>query len=140
MTDERATTKIDREKSHMYDEIIMDENSIFHSQSKTTVYVMSAALGYYFKESKNIPPSNRQDLFVTTTLGSGSADALWILKSIAISHSGIEILKSMRDIIKICDDYANSGIERLYKIHKDSDDEADDIAMLIADSLDNLIE
>ena len=101
---------------------------------------MSAALGYYFKESKNIPPSNRQDLFVTTTLGSGSADALWILKSIAISHSGIEILKSMRDIIKICDDYANSGIERLYKIHKDSDDEADDIAMLIADSLDNLIE
>ena len=140
MTDERATTKIDREKSYMYDEIVMDENSIFHSQNKTSVYVMSVALGYYFKESKDIPSSNRQDLFVTTTMGSGSTDALWILKSIAISHSGIEILKSMRDIIKICDNYANSGIEHLYKIHKDSDDEADDIAMLMADALNDLVE
>lgn len=140
MTDERATTKIDREKSYMYDEIVMDENSIFHNQSKTSVYVMSVALGYYFKESKDIPSSNRQDLFVTTTMGSGSTDALWILKSIAISHSGIEILKSMRDIIKICDNYANSGIEHLYKIHKDSDDEADDIAMLMADALNDLVE
>ena len=140
MTDERATTKIDREKSYMYDEIVMDENSIFHSQNKTSVYVMSVALGYYFKESKDIPSSNRQDLFVTTTMGSGSTDALWILKSIAISHSGIEILKSMRDIIKICDNYANSGIEHLYKIHKGSDDEADDIAMLMADALNDLVE
>lgn len=140
MSDEKATAAIDRQKAEMYNQIVMDENSIFHNHSKTDVYVMSAALGYYFKESIPIPSSSRQDLFVSTTLGSGSADKLWIMKSIAMANSGVEVLKSMKEVIKICDGYANAGIDRLYNTHKVADDEADDIAMLIAEALEQLVE
>ncbi|WP_400211012.1 hypothetical protein [Candidatus Methanarcanum hacksteinii] len=137
MSDERATGTIDKDKAHIYDELVMDDHSLFRSHSKTDVYVMAAALGYYFKEIKEIPSTNKQDLFVTTTLGSGTVDKLWILKSIAISFSGIEVLKSMKEIIKICDSYANAGIDRLDQIHKNSDDEVVEYAMLMAESLNN---
>jgi len=140
MTDQRATTRIDKEKNYMYNQIMTDENSIFHNHSKTDIYVMSAALGYFFKEYKEIPPPNKMDLFLTTTLGAGSERKLWILKSLAISRSGIEILRNIGDVIKICDAYANAGIEHLYNIHITSDNEADDIALLMDDSLERLIE
>ena len=139
MSDERATASIDSEKAHMYEEITKDENSIFKSNSKTVVYVMSAALGYFFKEFKEIPSKNRQDLFVSTTLGSDSDEKLWIMKSIAISNEGIEVLDSMKKVIKICDAYANAGIERLYELHKTSYDETSDLAMLMKDALDSAI-
>ena len=137
MTDERATASIDKEKSYMYDEIVMDDNSIFKSHSKTDVYVMAATLGFYFKES--IEVKNKQDLFVSTTLGSDSSEKIWIMKSLAISNSGLDVLKSMKEIVKICDAYANAGIDRLYQMHKTSDDEASELAIMMKDALDSAI-
>lgn len=141
MSDDRATAVIDRSKSILYDELIRDESSVFYTSSKMNVFVMAACIGFYFKQIIPLPTgSERQDLFVTTTLGGDSQEKLWILKSIAVSLRGITVLKSMREIISVCQEYANFGIDYLYKIHKESDNETSEIAALMADSLDSMIE
>ena len=139
MSDVRADAFIDKNKSHMYEELRIDKNSIFCNHTKTDIYIMSLTLGYYFKESKEIPSGSKQDLFVSTTLGSDSDEKIWIMKSIAIALEGISVLKDLRKIFKICDGYANAGIERLYKIHKESDDESGELAMMMQDALDDVI-
>ncbi len=139
MSDERATAMIDKSKSYMYDELIMDENSIFHNHTKTDVFILSSAIGYYFKNRVPLPTpsSEKQDLFVTTTLGGGSVDKIWIMKSIALAQTDITILKSMREVVKICQEFANFGIDYIYKVHKESDNEVSELANMMADALES---
>lgn len=127
MSEDRATARIDRDKSFKYDELVRDKSSFLSGSSKTDVYILAASIGYYDKKKTPLP-SGKQDLFVTTTLGSGADARKWMLKSLAIATaSDIAILKSMTDMIEICDAYANYGIDVLYDIHKNSDDEISDV-------------
>jgi len=136
MTDERATAAIERSKSYMYDELTDDENSLFYKHNKTDVFIAAMGFGYFFKESS--PVKERQDLFVSTTL-SRDSEKIWLMKSVAMSQCGISVLKSMNDVVKICQEFANSGINRLYKIHKESENEVSDIVMIMEDALDSLV-
>ena len=53
---------------------------------------------------------------------------------------GIESLRNPNTMASLCDEYANAGIDELYRIHKDSDDEQRDYAMMMIGILqDNLI-
>lgn len=141
MSDERATAVIDRSKSEMYDELIRNESSVFYASTTTDVFITAASVGFFFKQTIPLPSGKKtKDIFVTTTLSSKNIDKLWIMKSIAISQRGIKILKSMRDIVSICEEYANFGIDYLYKIHTESGNEVSEIADLMAKSLDSLIE
>jgi len=135
MNNTRADANINKEKSILYDSLVDDDNSVFYKHSKTDVYVAAAAIGYYHKKSEKIPPGMKQNLFVTTTLGKSSNDSIWIMKSIAIATKGIEVLKSMWDVVSICDDFANSGIDILYELHANSTDEVNQIASILMDIL-----
>ncbi|MCB5279691.1 MAG: hypothetical protein M0Q19_08295 [Candidatus Cloacimonetes bacterium] len=132
---DRADAYINREKSVMYDSLVGDSNSIFYKHTRTDVYVAAAAMGYYHKKSEKIPASLKQGLFVSTTLGKDSTNNLWIMKSIAIAIKGIEVLSSMKDVISICDEFANSGIDDLYNFHMNSTDEINDMASTLMDIL-----
>lgn len=130
---DRADAYINKEKSEMYDSLVGDSNSIFYKHSKTDVYVAAAAIGYYYKKSEKIPTSLKQALFVSTTLGKDRS--IWIMKSIGIAIKGIDILSSIRDIIAICDEFANTGIDELHNIHVKSIDEVNEIASILMDVL-----
>ncbi|NLL95307.1 MAG: hypothetical protein GX224_06110 [Thermoplasmatales archaeon] len=133
MVVERADASIERDKSYMYDELVGYPSSVFYGRTKTDVFVAAASIGYYFKEFE--PIKNKQNLFVSTTLGSKMAESMWILKSIAISHEGIGVLESTREVLNIAQDYANSGITRLYNIWKDGDDMTRDLVRLMIESV-----
>lgn len=134
---ERADAYIDSSKSYMYNILVDDTNSLFYHKNKTEVYVAAASIGFYFKKSDKIPSSNKQALFVSTTLGKSSVNLLWILKSIGISVDGIDSLNDLRKVMSLCDEYANYGIEYIYDIHTNrTSTEANELASTMADILD----
>jgi|GEM_PF-2918482 len=137
MSDERADGLIEKGKSHMYDELVDDQNSLFFGSNKTDVFMAAASVGYFFKKSS--PVKEAQSLFVSTTLGRDK-EKIWLMKSIALSQRGISVLKSMREVVKICQEFANEGIDKLYEIHKTSENEISDIVAIMVEALDSLIE
>ena len=67
-----------------------------------------------------------------------SQEGLWIIKSIGAATNGLDSLKSLRDAVSICSEYANYGIDVLYNMYKVSDNliaETADILMDLHESL-----
>ncbi|AIZ56884.1 hypothetical protein Mpt1_c10120 [Candidatus Methanoplasma termitum] len=125
---------IEKEKSHLYDAIVDDVNSPFYKHSKTDVFVAAAAIGYYYKKSVTLA-TPKQDLFVLSTLSRDEKGRLWIMKAIALSMGGLEVLKDMKEIVKICEGYANYGIDWLYKLHDDEVDISAALSEIMGDIL-----
>ena len=125
---------IEKEKSHFYDAIVDNTNSPFYKHTKTDVFVAAAAVGYYFKQS--LPFSSpKQDLFVLSTLSRDEKGRLWLMKAIALSVAGLEVLKDTKEIVKICEGYANYGIDWLYKMHGDEIDICASLSEMMSDVL-----
>ena len=74
-------------------------------------------------------------MFITSTLGSGNSEKLWVLKAIAITELGIDSLRDLRASMKICQEYANYGINRLYDMHVNSSDELSEHSRKLNDIL-----
>ncbi len=137
MKEENAIAKIDRSKAHKYDELINDVGSIFYKSGSVSLFTAATSVGYYFKKRIPLPANNeRQDIFQTSTLGDSSASSIWVWKSIAMTQDGIGVLKSLKDVVNICQEYANYGIDYLYDVHKKSQDETRDYANQMYDILD----
>lgn len=122
---------IDKSKSSYYDSIVENEKSPFFKHTKTDVFVAAAAIGYYLKKSE--PISKRQDLFLVSTMSRDEKGRLWIMKSIAISIVGLEALKDLKKVIKICEEYANCGIDWLYRAHAEEVDICADLSEKMSD-------
>ena len=131
---ERADANIEKSKSEWYAELTKDSKSLFCGFSQTDLYVAAAAVGYYHK--KRVPLSEKQGLFQVQNMK--NQEGLWIIKSIGTATNGLESLKSLRDAVSICSEYANYGIDVIYRMYKDSDNlivETADILMDLHDSL-----
>jgi len=125
----------------MYEELDGDMNSIFYKIGSVGLFTAATCIGYYFKNRTPLPANNeRQDIFQTSTLGGSSASSIWIWKSIAMTQEGIDALRSLREVVKICQEFANYGIDYMYDIHKKSQNETRDYADLMYDILEELIE
>lgn len=111
---ERADARIEKEKLHMYDSLANDENSIFFKHNTSDIYVAAAAIGFY--ERKRVPLKSKHGLFIMNNMGKNNS-GIWIIKSIGISQLGIDSLNQLPEVAKICDEYANYGIDQLYKTH-----------------------
>ena len=128
--------KIDSAKSPKFNELNEDMSSIFYKKGQTTIFIAAACIGFYFKERIPLPPGKASgDLFITSTLGSGNSTKLWILKSIGMADSGINSLKDFKSTMKVCQEYANYGIDYLYNIHRESDDEIGELFRKMNDVL-----
>lgn len=138
MTD-RFDCFISAEKSKKYDALVDDPHSIFYKHNKSQVYIIAAAYGFYYNLRAPIE-GKKQQLFVSTTFSSDNSHLIWILKSLGIFLDGIESLRNSNTMASLCDEYANAGIDELYRIHKNSDDEQRDYVMMMIGILqDNLI-
>ncbi len=130
---ERADASIEKSKSEMYIALTKDSKSLFYGFTQTDLYIAAAAVGYHDK--KRIPIKDRQGLFQVQNMK--NQEGLWIIKSIGAATNGLESLKSLRDAVSICSEYANHGIDVLYQMYTDSDNlivETADILMNLHDS------
>jgi len=134
MSNERATAHIDKSKNSKYNTLVDTADSLFYKNNKSDVYIIAATIGFYYHRREKI--AAKQDLFVSTTLGKGSEENSWILKSLAIATEGIDILGKTKEIYQICDEYANYGIDVLYQQYLDADDKLTSSADLLMDKLD----
>lgn len=123
---ERADANIDKEKVYMYTALTTEEHSIFYKHHTSDVFVAAAAIGYYEHKSEKLKPGNKYGLFIVNNMAKNSS-GYWILKSIGVSQLGIDSLKNLREVINLCQDYANYGIEVLYNLHKNSSNEEQEI-------------
>ena len=130
---ERADSYIEDSKSFKYTALVEDSNSVFYKRNRTDVYVAATAVGYYLKKREKI--EKKHGLFVSTTLGKNSESNIWILKSIGIATLGIDCLKDFKSILNVCDEYANAGIDFIYDVHTESENEANDFASKMIDVL-----
>ena len=126
-----ASGWIEEEKIPKYQEIIDREDSPFFKAGLIDVFIASAAIGYYYK--KREPVKHQHQLFRTFTIGSN--EKLWLMKSIAVSDCGLTVLKSMKDVMKINQEFANVGIDYLYDWHK-----GDDIFTSLVDMMSDILD
>ena len=132
--------KIDSSKSNMFSELNDDISSVFYKRGQASIFIAAACVGFYYKERVPLPPGKSSDLFITSTLGSANSEKLWILEAIAISELGIDSLKDFKGAMKVCQEFANYGIDYLYKIHRDSDDEVVEYSKMLKNILDDDLE
>ena len=125
---------IEKEKSSYYDDIVDNENSPFYKRAKMDVFVAAASIGYYFKKSEQI--SKRQDLVILSTMSKEERGRLWIMKSIAISIAGLSVLKDLKEVVKICEGYANYGIDWLHTVHVEGIDISAELSEKMKEILD----
>ena len=138
MKEENAIAKIDRSKAYKYDELNNDVSSVFYKTGSVGLFTAATSVGYYFKKRIPLPANDeRQDIFQTSTLGGNSTSSFWVWKSIAMTQEGIVVLKSLKDVVSICQEYANYGIDYIYDVHKKSQDETRDYANQLYDILDD---
>lgn len=134
---EDVHVRIDVSKSSKYSKLNDDLSSIFYKRGQASIFIIATCIGFYFRKRIPLPPGKgSSDLFITSTLGSGNSEKLWILKAIAISELGIDSLKDFKNAIKVCQEYANFGIDYLYDIHEKSSDEVRDYTRMMKEIVD----
>ena len=116
---EDVTAHIEKSKKPYYDAIIETEGSPFFGHKATDVFVTAAAVGYYLE--KREPVKDKHDLFRTFSL-SNEQNRMWLLKSIAMAIEGVDVLKDLKTVIRIGEEFANFGIDYLYEMHTDGSD------------------
>ena len=126
---EDATARIEEEKRSIYDEILKNESSPFFNHKDSELFFSAVAVGYYYKKKE--PLKKKRDLFRTFTIGDKSK--IWLLKAVAVSTSGIEVLKDIKEVVKICEEYANSGIDQIYKWHSEGIDICNNLSEIMLD-------
>ena len=121
MSDVRTETNIDKNKRDIYMKLTEDEGSLFYKRKDTEVFVASAAIGFYYKKRKPIT-GTKHSLYPMSMYRSDDPN-LWMLKSIAIAAGGIDVLKDLRQVAAIVEEYANAGVDILYEKHQNNSDD-----------------
>ncbi len=130
----RTETYIDDSKHEYYERLKNDANSIFYKADYIDIYVAAAAIGYYKKEFEPIK-GTKSSIGVMSLMNSNNPN-LWIIKSIAVSIKGIEVLGNLRDVAATVEGYANAGIDRLIE----SNEKGNDDVYTMANELVSIIE
>ncbi len=124
--DVRTETNIAKSKRDIYTQLTEDEDSLFYKSKDTDLFVAAAAVGFYYQKSEPIVGA-KHSLYPMSMFKSDDPN-LWIIKSIAVAASGIDVLKNLRDVAAVVEAYANAGIDILYQRHIDSEDEVSSMA------------
>lgn len=128
----RTETYIDKGKRDLYTSLTEDEDSLFYKCKDTEVFVAATTVGYYHKKREPIK-GTKHSLYPMSMFKSDDAN-LWILKSVAIAAGGIDVLRSLREVATIVEEYANAGIDILYERHHNNPES--EIYSMVAELMD----
>lgn len=120
MNDVRAETNIDKSKREIYDHLTGNACSIFYNRKSVEVFVAAAAIGFYYKKREPIK-GVKHSLYPMNLYRSDDPN-LWMFKSIAIATDGVDVLRNLKNVASIVEEYANAGIDILYERSKNADE------------------
>ena len=127
-TEPSSEIGVDPKKHSLYKELVESEESPFYNEDLVNLWLFT--VGYGREHGKREPlPGNKKWMLRMTSLSDGDE---WIVKSVAIEETGTtEILNDGKQIFKIAQEYANSGIVLLHEEVTNPD--SDSISELTAD-------
>jgi hypothetical protein len=106
--------------SKFYDEAlgaVTNENSIFHKKRLLEIFIFSMAIGKF--EGMKMELKKKSRSMPTDAL---KAEEIWLMTAVALAEPGsnIDILTKPSEIVNICEQYANAGIQVLMSLDKDT--------------------
>ncbi|MDG7044844.1 MAG: hypothetical protein JRN19_06445 [Nitrososphaerota archaeon] len=104
---------IEAEKHKWYEQLTDGSKKIspFHGKNFADVFIYAMVIGFHKK--LRLPIKKRMSSVPFSVL----KDMEWVIRAIAVSETGdLKILFNKRDIANIAEEYANGGIEYLYKL------------------------
>lgn len=119
---------IDEGSDDMYQEL--SEKPIFRKRDAPmkSIFLYSLALGWCSKPRIRKQLKKKKGSIPSSTL---SEDEVWLLNAIAFVETGdINIILDKSKVAEIAEEYANSGIEKLYSIIMDPHNFSDDYRKL----------
>jgi hypothetical protein len=127
-TDPSREIGVDPEKHHLYKDLETKPSSPFFEEELVDIWLFT--VGYGRKHGQREPlPGNKKWMVRMTSLDD---NAEWAVKSVAIEETGtVDVLQDGKQVFKIAQEYANSGIELLHEEVTNSD--SDSISELTAD-------
>lgn len=87
--------------------------SPFYNRDLFDVFTCAVALGHHCKSRKSL--KKREGLILLSVMEK-SDDAMWLLRAVAVSARGPDVIGDMKEILKIAEECANGGIKHLYNI------------------------
>ncbi len=94
---------------------VTDKNSIFYGKRQADIFILSMAMGIEMGERKKIAKPSQ-----TIRCNTLSEKEVWMMCSVALAEEcTLEVLADSPKVIKICEEYANGGIDMLMDLDKD---------------------
>ncbi len=108
---------IEKNKNEIYDKLITSPFSIFFKRNKRDVFMYAASVGSYFGLKKPIKTKMNLNLFSDLPSDYRILSDVIALKSV---NFNIDAIMDGKEVTKILEEYANGGIDRLYKMIMES--------------------
>lgn len=104
---------IEKADRPLYRDLIERKESPFCDRDLLDVFICAVALGYHHKSRKSL--KKREGLILLSTMEKND-DAMWLLRAVATSARGPDVIGNTKEILTIAEEYANGGIKRLHNI------------------------
>lgn len=104
---------IEKADRPLYRGLTEQKESPFYNRDLLDVFTCAVALGYHRKSRKSL--KNREGLILLSVMEKND-EAMWLLRAVATSARGTDVIGDTKEILKISEEYANGGIKHLYNI------------------------
>lgn len=93
---------------------IRDDTSIFHRKRQVDIFLLAMSIGYAKKIRKKVARPSRSIRRDALT-----EKEVWIMCSVALAaEERLEVLADPAHVVRICEEYANGGIDELMRMDK----------------------
>lgn len=96
------------------DGAVGDDTSIFHRKRQVDIFLLAMSIGYAKKIRKKVARPSRSIRRDALT-----EKEVWIMCSVALAAvERLEVLADPAHVVRICEEYANGGIDELMRMDK----------------------
>lgn len=99
---------IDESDREDYRKLLDEEDSPLHGIGNPAIYLLAVAVGYY--KGERVELDNRDDW---TRIEYFDDRDLSLIKAIAVQEEGLDVLLNQKEVFRIAEEYATTGIKLL---------------------------
>jgi len=112
---------------------VTEKNSIFYDKRLIDIFLLAMAIGKEQNSKEKI--KTRSDSIRRDAL---TEKEVWMMCSVALAErSELDILANSKELIKICEEYANGGIKTLMALDKGGSDVSSQYEDFLTDAIGN---
>lgn len=115
MKESKIPDRVSIEKANrpLYRYLIEQKESPFYDKDLLDVFTCAVAFGYLHKSRKSL--KTKEGLILLGTMQKNE-EAMWLIRAVAVSARGPDVIGDVKEILKIAEEYANGGVKHLYRI------------------------